>query len=42
MLGLPIGETCRVPVPARRPDDDETLLLENLREMVEDWRPTAD
>jgi len=34
MLGLPIGETCRVSVPAPRPDDDEMLMLENLREAV--------
>ena len=41
MLGLPIGETCRVPVPTRRPDDDERLMLENLREMMEDWHPST-
>jgi len=34
MLGLPIGETCRVSVPPRRPDDDERLMLDNLREAV--------
>jgi len=38
MLGLPIGETCRVSVPAPRPDDDERLVLENLREAVADSR----
>jgi len=35
MLGLPIGETCRVPVAAARADDDERLVLENLRNTVE-------
>ncbi len=34
MLGLSIGETCRVSVPAPRPDDDERLVLENLRAAV--------
>ena len=34
MLGLPIGETCRVSVPPRRPVDDERLMLENLRHLV--------
>jgi 4-hydroxy-tetrahydrodipicolinate synthase len=34
LRGLPIGETCRVPVPAARPDDDEKQVLENLREML--------
>jgi hypothetical protein len=34
ILGLPIGETCRVSVPAPRPDDDERLVLDNLREAV--------
>ncbi len=34
MLGLPIGETCRVSVPAPCPDDDDRLVLENLRAAV--------
>lgn len=38
MLGLPIGETCRVSVPARRPDDDERLMLENLHRLVREMR----
>jgi 4-hydroxy-tetrahydrodipicolinate synthase len=35
MLGLPVGETCRVSVPPARPDDDEKLMLQNLLEMVQ-------
>ena len=38
MLGLPIGETCRGPVPARRADDDETFMLENLRHWIDETR----
>jgi len=38
MLGLPIGETCRVPVPPPRPDDDERLMLENLRRLLREMR----
>jgi 4-hydroxy-tetrahydrodipicolinate synthase len=34
MLGLPMGETCRIPVPAARPDDDEKMVLENLQAAV--------
>jgi 4-hydroxy-tetrahydrodipicolinate synthase len=34
LLGLPIGPTCRVPVAPPRPDDDEELVLTNLREAV--------
>jgi 4-hydroxy-tetrahydrodipicolinate synthase len=34
MQGLPIGETCRLPVAVGRADDDERLVLENLREAV--------
>ncbi len=33
-LGLPIDPTCRVPVPAAPADDDEALVLANLRETV--------
>jgi 4-hydroxy-tetrahydrodipicolinate synthase len=36
MLGLPIGETCRVSVAAPRADDDEKLMLENLRHLVQE------
>lgn len=38
MLGLPIGPTCRVPVGAAHADDDERLMLENLRKAVADLR----
>jgi len=38
MLGLPIGETCRVSVPPQRPDDDERLMLENLRYLVREMK----
>ena len=38
MLGLPIGETCRVPVGAARADDDERLMLENLRHLVREMK----
>jgi 4-hydroxy-tetrahydrodipicolinate synthase len=34
MQGLPIGETCRLPIAGGRTDDDERLILENLREAV--------
>jgi 4-hydroxy-tetrahydrodipicolinate synthase len=34
LLGLPIGSTCRVTVPAPPQDDDEDLMLANLREVV--------
>ena len=34
MLGLPIGITCRTPVPAPAPIDDEELMLQALQETV--------
>jgi 4-hydroxy-tetrahydrodipicolinate synthase len=38
VLGLSVGETCRVSVPPARPDDDEKLILENLIEMVHEMK----
>jgi len=40
LQGLPIGETCRVSVPAPRPGDDEKLVLENLLGMVQTIKET--
>jgi dihydrodipicolinate synthase/N-acetylneuraminate lyase len=48
LLGLPVGPTCRVTVPAPPQDDDEDLMLANLREVVAEqgasrclWAPCA-
>ncbi len=41
-LGLPVGPTCRIPVPAAPADDDEALVLANLREAVAGVRAEGD
>lgn len=41
-LGLPVGPTCRVPVPAPPQNDDEALVLANLREAVAENKRAAD
>jgi 4-hydroxy-tetrahydrodipicolinate synthase len=41
MLGLPVGETCRVPVTKPPANDDERLVLENLRDAVADLQPAT-
>ncbi len=41
LQGLPISETCRVAVPAVRADDDERLMLENLRHLLEELKESA-
>lgn len=40
MLGLPITPTCRTEVPPTRRDDDQRMLLENLRRWVDELTAT--
>ncbi len=38
LLGLPIGSFCRLPMPAPRADDDEEMMLANLRQAVDEMK----